>query len=402
MRALVISALRAFCGTVCGAALVVCTGPAAAIARAHPPPPAEAGQEAGARPGAAGSVRALPLRPRAAAGPVTETGPFSLLGIVWPDAGQELRAEAWVRTRSAATGEWSGWHRLEGHPDHGPDHAVGHESGHESGHGAAERAAEAVRGGTAPLWTGPSDAVQVRLAAAPGLPHGLRLALVDPGEGPAPAGTAAGAPQPRGAAAPMPQITSRAGWNADESRREAEFVYTESVKTVFVHHTETGNGYDCAEAPAVVRSIYRYHTEGLGWRDIGYNFLVDKCGTLYEGRAGGVDLPVRGAHTLGFNHNSAGVAVIGTFMDQEVPPPAADAVARLAAWKLRMYGGDPAGTRERTSTGGKYPAGTVVRLHTVSGHRDGTHTDCPGDRLYAQLPAIRTAAAAIRRPAAGR
>ncbi|WP_165987211.1 N-acetylmuramoyl-L-alanine amidase [Streptomyces sp. YIM 98790] len=382
MRVLVISAVRAVCATLCGAALILSTVPAAGTARAHPVRPAQAGGQPGSPAGTAGGIRALPLTLGTA--PVAETGPFSLLGIVWPDAGQELRGEARVRTRSAETGEWSPWRRLDAHPDHGPDH------------GSAERAAHTVHGGTAPLWTGPADAVQVRVRPAEPdarLPQGMRLALIDPGED-APGG---GSPavEPRGRAAPQPRITSRADWNADESLREPEFAYTDSVKTVFVHHTETGNDYGCAEAPAVIRSIYRYHTEGLGWRDMGYNFLVDRCGTLYEGRAGGVDKPVKGAHTLGFNHNSAGVAVIGTFSREEVPQEAEDAVARLAAWKLGMYGGDPAGTRERTSTGGKYPKGTVVRLHTVSGHRDGSETDCPGDRLHGRLPAIRTAAAAL-------
>src|SRR5262249_4069973 len=112
---------------------------------------------------------------------------------------------------------------------------------------------------------------------------------------------------------PRPRIITRSGWGADESLREPGFICTASVKVAFVHHTASCNNYTCAPAPSAIRSIYRYHVVSSGWRDIGYNFLIDKCGNIYEGRAGGVDKPVMGAHTLGFNTNSMGVAVLGTY-----------------------------------------------------------------------------------------
>lgn len=87
--------------------------------------------------------------------------------------------------------------------------------------------------------------------------------------------------------------------------------------------------------------MYRFHVMSNHWRDIGYNFLIDKCGTVYEGRAGGVAKPVMGAHTLGFNSDSTGIAVLGAFTDTEPPRPAIDAIARLTAWKLGLYGVDP-------------------------------------------------------------
>ena len=121
--------------------------------------------------------------------------------------------------------------------------------------------------------------------------------------------------------------------------------YTGSAKVLFVHHTATSSDYDCADVPGIIRSIYRYHVVSKGWRDIGYNFLVDRCGTLYEGRAGGIDRPVLGAHTLGFNTDSSGVAAIGTFTGgSAVPQPILDALARLAAWKLGIAGRDPEGS----------------------------------------------------------
>lgn len=118
---------------------------------------------------------------------------------------------------------------------------------------------------------------------------------------------------------PRPKIVTRLGWGADESLREKGFVYTNTVKAAFVHHTASGNNYACKDAPAVLRSLYRYHVVSSGWRDIGYNFAVDKCGTVYEGRAGGVAKAVLGAHTMGFNTDSMGVAVIGTFASTAPP-----------------------------------------------------------------------------------
>ncbi len=112
---------------------------------------------------------------------------------------------------------------------------------------------------------------------------------------------------------PRPRIVTRRGWGANEGLRERKFVYTKKVKAAFVHHTASGNNYRCSQSPSLIRSIYRYHVKSMGWRDVGYNFLVDKCGNIYEGRAGGVAKPVLGAHTLGFNTNSMGIAVLGSY-----------------------------------------------------------------------------------------
>ncbi|MYW43282.1 N-acetylmuramoyl-L-alanine amidase [Streptomyces sp. SID161] len=192
---------------------------------------------------------------------------------------------------------------------------------------------------------------------------------------------------------PRPRIVTRRGWGADESLRERGFVYTKKIKAAFVHHTATGNKYTCAQAPSVIRGIYRYHVKSMGWRDVGYNFLVDKCGNIYEGRAGGVAKAVLGAHTLGFNTNSMGIAVIGTYSTSKPAGAAVTAVARLTAWKLGLYGVDPSAKTYLTSGGGNlYPKGKNVRLNVISGHRDGYATECPGKRLYAKLGTARSSA----------
>ncbi|WP_129842275.1 N-acetylmuramoyl-L-alanine amidase [Streptomyces sp. RFCAC02] len=364
----------------------------------------------------AGGTQSLPLRPLGAlqpldadgggggdgtaeAGgqglPATTTEPFSLLGIVWSDADAELNGQAQVRARSV-DGDWSGWQDLTADPAHTPDPD------------SAEATAPGVRGGTAPLWVGPSDGVQVRVlpddgsAATEGLPDGLSLELIDSGPDPDPA--AVTEPQeviepaaaPSAHEGPRPPIVIRSKWGADESLRESGFVYTDSVKTVFVHHTAGTNDYACSEAPALIRGIYRYHVESQGWRDVGYNFFVDRCGTIYEGRAGGVAEPVQGAHTLGFNHNSMGVAVLGTYSSTAPNRDITDGLSLLTAWKLGLHGGDPEGTRNRTSSGGKWASGTTVRMDNVSGHRDAYSTDCPGGELYAELDTVRSTAARLQ------
>jgi hypothetical protein len=196
-------------------------------------------------------------------------------------------------------------------------------------------------------------------------------------------------------------VVSRAGWGADESLVATPNAYASTVKAVFVHHTDTGNDYSCADSGAVVRSIFLYHVKTNGWNDIGNNFLVDKCGTLFEGRSGGVDQPVIGAHAYGFNTDSAGVAVLGTFTDIAPPQRALDTVARVAAWKLGLDGGDPTGTTtlSERAKDGNFAYGSSVIFKTIAGHRDANSTACPGQLLYDKLPAIRTAAAQWTKPA---
>lgn len=218
----------------------------------------------------------------------------------------------------------------------------------------------------------------------------------------------AGVPAPVHAsrwAAPRPPIVSRAQWQTDRLKPPAA-QYTAGVRGVFVHHTDGGDDYGSRQVPGLIRSIYSDHRGVRDWDDIGYNFLIDRDGTIYEGRHGGIDRPVVGAHTLGFNHETVGIAAIGTYTKgTEVPPPVLNAIAAVAAWKLGMYGIDPRGVAELVSTSNKsrFPTGTRHTFAAISGHRDAFCTLCPGEALYAALPRIREAAARLqgRLPAAG-
>ncbi|MEU9078372.1 peptidoglycan recognition protein [Kitasatospora sp. NPDC048538] len=324
-----------------------------------------------------GSVTSLALGSGGAVAP-RATRPFQLLGVVWDGAPDALaQGSVRVRTRDHATGRWSDWQQLEADATDAPD--------------------DASRGATAPLWTGRSDGVAVDVRPGPaGLPRGLRVELVDPGRGATTRESTTLPERPAGSTstAPRPGIVTRAGWGADESIRESGFVYTGTVKVAFVHHTATSTDYACSDAPGIIRSIYAYHVQSNGWRDIGYNFLVDRCGTIYEGRAGGVDQPVLGAHTLGFNTNSSGIAAIGTYGSTTPPQALQDGLAKISAWKLGLTGQTAGDTNQLTSgsDASLYPKGTVVDFNTVSGHRDGFATECPGNALYAKLPDIRSTA----------
>ncbi|MEV7200143.1 peptidoglycan recognition protein family protein [Streptomyces griseoluteus] len=200
---------------------------------------------------------------------------------------------------------------------------------------------------------------------------------------------------------PRPPIIPRSGWQADESISPEAPTYIDGrIKAVVVHHTASTNDYTCAEAPSIINAVYTYDVTGLGWKDLGYNFVVDKCGTIYEGRKGGVDLPVVGAHAYGFNSQTTGIAVLGTYVDSPPPMAAMASVARLAAWKLGQYGVQPDATVTLTTAlsgqnlaGRTWEPGEEMTLPAIHGHRDGYNTLCPGDAFYAALGTVRTLAA---------
>ncbi|MFB6961022.1 peptidoglycan recognition protein [Streptomyces sp. NPDC056309] len=342
--------------------------------------------------------------------PRTDTQEFSLLGVTWTGATKRLHGTAQVRTRSTASGEWSAWRDLELDAD------------------PVEKPGSRVRGASEPLWVGPSDGVQVQIVRKNGttapMPKGLKVNLVDPGvvtdaetkapTGSEPAAFVAGTtPEPTStdttpppatptapeSTVPEPPIVSRADWGADESLSPDPSEYNADVKAVFVHHTD-GAAYTCDQSASIVRGIYAFHTQSNGWNDVGYNFLVDKCGTVFEGRKGGVGLPVLGAHTYGWNRESTGIAVLGNYTSAGASNAALASVARVAAWKLGQYGADPAGTVSLTTaatqknySGNSFTTGGTYTFNRISGHRDGYATECPGTSLYAQLPTIRSWAA---------
>lgn len=190
-----------------------------------------------------------------------------------------------------------------------------------------------------------------------------------------------------------PPVISRASWGAGQSCKPT---YDDRVNGAVVHHTTGSNKYSKTEAPGIVRAIWKYHAVNLGWCDIGYNALVDKYGQIYEGRAGGLDKNVQGAHTGGFNENTWGVSMLGDYQSTAPSNAMLDSVGKLIGWRLRVAGIDPAGKGKHVSEGTSFtfvPQGKSVTLPNIFAHRDVGNTACPGDAAYAKMGTIRRIAA---------
>ncbi|PFG32529.1 N-acetylmuramoyl-L-alanine amidase [Sanguibacter antarcticus] len=198
----------------------------------------------------------------------------------------------------------------------------------------------------------------------------------------------------------QPAIVTRAQWGAPAPVCSGG--YGSSTLAAAVHHTASSNSYTAAQVPGLLRGIAEYHTRpeasgGRGWCDVGYNFLVDKFGTIYEGRAGGIDQPVLGIHTGGFNSRVIGVSAIGNYQDASVSAAMAEAISQVIAWKFAQHR-IMANTSVTLVSGGgasKYPEGTSVTFSTIFGHRDAQLTSCPGQYLYALLGDIRNRVAQL-------
>lgn len=310
-----------------------------------------------------------------------QTDLFRLVGVTWPYQPDSARVVAKVSVLSG--GQWSPWHRLHVEEEHGPDAAT----------------AATGRSGTEPLWVEPSTGVQVSVATIDGKPvQGAKVVLIDPGVSPddEPARMATTGGQVYDSAIgpmpfPMPKIVTRQGWGADESLRSFNGVacatprYTSTIRAAFVHHTADTNRYTKAQSAAMIRSMYAYHVKGRGWCDLGYNFLVDKYGQAFEGRAGGMHLPVLGAHTGRFNSDSFGVSMIGNFEQAQPSSAMLDMASRVIAWKLDANYRSPFGKALINGS----------TLDAISGHRDTKATACPGKNVYAKLGELRKRVSAL-------
>jgi hypothetical protein len=192
-----------------------------------------------------------------------------------------------------------------------------------------------------------------------------------------------------------PPIVKRGEWGATRGEggcRPRERPSRGLVKSAVVHHTVTANKYSEAEAPRIVLGICRYHRNGNGWNDIGYNALVDRFGNVYAGRAGGLRKAVIGAHAQGFNAQTSGVATVGTHTTTPITPATRDSLVSYLAWKLSAHLLPARGKTTMTSAGGsasRYPEGRRVRTNRVIGHGTVGLTACPGTELAGELPRIR-------------
>lgn len=313
-------------------------------------------------------------------GRIVDPGSAKLVGVTWRGTGPD-RVELRSRDRK---GTWTPW-------------TVAEDAGRTA------QAPATKEGGTEPVWVGDATGVEVRASrAGADVSTELTLTLVT---SPHTAGDAAYAtvttagPANLTAASPPVRMYRRAEWGADETWRAQDApTYSDQLRAVVVHHTASTNSYAPEDVPAQIRSFYYYHTKVQGWRDIGYNALVDKWGRLWEGRHGGADLNVMGAQVLGFNWQTVGISMIGTHASVAPSAEELETVAQWTAWRLRLAAiTDAKGTTSLTSrdNGTRWPAGTVVTVPRILGHRDLNYTDCPGNAGWAALPGVRNRVAAL-------
>lgn len=313
---------------------------------------------------------------------------FTAVAITWIQPG---RAQIVASIRVSEDGNtFSSREQLSSEPDHQPDRGTD----------------EYVVGqkGTPLLWTGGSKCARFSMKVPAGTDvSDVRVVFINSSGSADGPGTAPPSPlQPESASAMTrtPQIITRDDWGAPKEPECGPY-YADRVKMAFVHHTDGVNRYPKSASDDILRGILWYHVRGLHWCDIAYNFLIDRYGRTFEGRAGGMEEPVISGATQGVNTGSASVALMGSHSHTSPTKQAISALKRLLAWRLDVAHVPPNVKTTMTSLGGDNTwlnKGQSTRLNTISGHRDTGYTDCPGNRLYRKLWRIRRAVAGMGRP----
>ncbi|ROR55818.1 VCBS repeat protein [Luteococcus japonicus] len=294
----------------------------------------------------------------------TTSREFTMLGVTWQT--MPAGASAQVRVRTAAG--WQAWQTLQ-------NEATSNEGG---------------RQGTEAVHVGDAIAAEARIVAPATTTvrsTGARLSLIDSrvleGDGASRATVQAAATS--SAVPAQPSMVTRAEWGADESLLSYNGAgcvpasIDTTIKAAIVHHTAGTNSYTASQSASIMRGIYAYHVKDRGWCDIGYNILVDKYGTIFEGRHGGVVNPVHGAHATSWNTDTVGVSVMMNSSQAKQSPEAMSAVSRILAWKL-------AGNY-RTPTSTLTLAGKSI--NRIARHGDVMSTSCPGTNITAYMPTLR-------------
>lgn len=291
--------------------------------------------------------------------------PFTLLGLSVP-AGVDATPLGQVRASVRRNGAWSEWMPLHYSPDEGPDDPGAVQSTH-------------------PMWVDRCDGLRLDLPS--GLAAHVTVHLVRETEVVIARHSDIA---PVVSNAPRPTIRPRSEWLAKPAK---DINYSRDMKLAIVHHDAGRTDYSAGEVPAILRAIQTFHLEGRGWDDIAYNFLVDKYGRIWEGREGGITKLVRGGHTAGFNTDTVGICMLGTYTTAVPTTASISATAAIVAWKLGYHGRDVSTNVMYTAgTGAKradYPPGTTKSVPALTMHGDLGLTSCPGTHLRSRIPIIR-------------
>ncbi|MER5947319.1 N-acetylmuramoyl-L-alanine amidase [Streptomyces sp. NPDC001904] len=390
--------------------------------------------------------------------PQKSTQLFSAVTVTWSDPEDTLDGSAQFRSRDAESGDWSAWTALpketidadgaereraalrggtasvptktdadgvevrvvdaDGKASDLPSgmdvKLIDPGTGSAEGRGAGIEPAAYADGTTAPAdGESPADGSSSAPVTAPESsapqssdPESSAPASSAPESSPATTSAAPSTSAPQTPPAPLPStvvkphIITQAQWGAG-TNYDGTPTYDTEIKAAVVHHTgvDSDNAVPCAQSAKRLREIQQEHI-AKGYYDIGYNFVVDRCGQIFEGRSGGMDLPVHGAHDYGFNTDTVGISYIGNFESAKPSQAALDAISRVVAWKFGQYGITATDKVTLTSNGdlgtdgNKVALGKTITLPRVFGHRDTNSTLCPGANLYPKLSRIATQAAA--------
>ncbi len=302
--------------------------------------------------------------------PLNRVEPFLAIGAAW-----KARGEIHLHLRSSTDGViWSEWLPMGAHEDF-----------------ANERGEQVS---SLALLDQQTRFVQYRIAAAePAQVNSLRLVFISPGATPremqqriqqraSEVMNTENLQQQQLAKYPKPPVVTRTEWGCPDGQitTHGTVGYT-TVTHLIVHHTFSPSGPINGDWAAAVRSVWNFHVFSNGWADIGYNYVIDQTGVIYEGRSGGDN--VVGAHFSGVNGGTMGVVVIGDFTSATPPAAALNSLKKLLAWKADQRGIDPVGQSRHAASG--------LTINNISGHRDGPGaTECPGNAFYPMLPGVRT------------
>ena len=348
-----------------------------------PAAPAPSAPVPSARPAVTPTVTSIPADKTVSAtsvSPAVQTGtsvlaavaprsvaPFQLVGATW----SSMTGTVTLEVRTLTGGTWTAWSQLDPSP---------------------EQDDKSSRNATEPVYVGDSTGVELRAVGAPGSAvASLSAMTVTTPAVAADASLATVSAQATIGGVAQPNIISRAAWGANESLRGTNGAdclvpkIDTTVKGAVIHHTAGSNSYTSAQSASIVRGIYAYHVQGNGWCDIGYNFLVDMYGQIFEGRFGGITLPVHGAHATSWNTDTVGVSFM---MNSDTMNPTAasmNSAEALLAWKL--------GNSYRTPNGWTTLVGASIPV--MFGHRDVMQTDCPGTYLWPRVQELRDASTAL-------
>ena len=279
--------------------------------------------------------------------------PFTVAGFTWEGAAPDA---VWYRVGDGDG--WSEWDEFPFETGDGPDP------------GTAEY--QRQRAGTDAVFFGEQERIQFRFPGT--APVDGRAALIDTTTRTQPFMEQVldtFVPAPADAAPTQPSIRPRSDWDPTNQCPPRQTPEEIQVMMAVVHHTGITRSYGASEVPGIILAYCLYHRNSRGYDDVAYNLFVDRFGTAWEGRSGGIDKGIRGGHTAGFSSYSTGIALIGNYMSAYPSSTQRAKLESVLAWKLGVHNLDPQGSTAVVSKGSyKYDEGVTVTVPVISGHRD--------------------------------